>query len=73
MDSSGGITSQFTGTGGGSFVTQTQSPDRDAAFIDVGLDADIGRNVTVFVDYETQAGQSNFFAQSAEGGVKIGF
>jgi outer membrane autotransporter protein len=73
MDSSGGITSQFTGTGGGSFVTQTQSPDRDAAFIDVGLDANIGQNVTVFVDYETQVGQKNYFAQSAEGGVKIGF
>ncbi len=73
MDSSGGITSQFTGTGGGSFVTQTQPPDRDAAFIDVGLDANIGRNVTIFADYETQAGQQNYFAQSAQGGVKIGF
>jgi outer membrane autotransporter protein len=73
MDSSGGITSQFTGTGGGSFVTRTQPPDRDAAFIDAGLDATVNNNVTVFVDYETQAGQQNYFAQSAQGGVKVGF
>jgi outer membrane autotransporter protein len=73
LDDSRGINAQFTGTGGGSFATQTDSPDRDAAFIDVGLDANIGANVTLFVDYETQAGQQNFFAQSAQGGVKIGF
>jgi outer membrane autotransporter protein len=73
MDSSGGITSQFTGTGGGSFLTQTQPPDRDAAFIDIGLDANIGQNITLFADYETQAGQQNYFAQSAQGGVKVGF
>jgi len=73
LDSSRGIDAQFTGTGGGSFVTQTDNPDRDAAFFDVGLDATVCKNVTVFVDYETQAGQNNFFAQSAEGGVKIGF
>jgi len=73
LDSSRGINAQFSGTGGGSFVTQTDNPDRDAAFIDVGLDATVSKNVTVFVDYETQAGQNNYFAQSAEGGVKIGF
>jgi outer membrane autotransporter protein len=73
LDSSRGINAQFIGTGGGSFVTQTDNPDRDAAFIDVGLDATVCKNVTVFVDYETQAGQNNYFAQSAEGGVKIGF
>jgi outer membrane autotransporter protein len=73
LDSSRGINAQFTGTGGGSFVTQTDSPDRDAAFLDVGLDATVSKNVTLFVDYETQAGQNNYFAQSAEGGVKIGF
>jgi outer membrane autotransporter protein len=73
LDNSGGITSQFDGAGGGSFFTQTDSPDRDSAFVDVGLDATLSKNVTVFVDYEAQAGQSNFFAQSAQGGIKIGF
>ncbi len=73
LDDSRGINAQFTGTGGGSFVTQTDNPDRDAAFIDGGLDANVSKNVTIFVDYETQAGQQNYFAQSAQGGVKIGF
>jgi outer membrane autotransporter protein len=73
LDNSAGITSQFDGAGGGSFSTQTDSPDRDSAFVDVGLDATVSKNVTVFVDYEAQAGQSNFFAQSAQGGVRIGF
>jgi uncharacterized protein with beta-barrel porin domain len=73
LDDSRGINAQFTGAGGGSFVTQTDSPDRDAAFLDVGLDATVAKNVTLFVDYETQVGQQNYFAQSAEGGVKIGF
>jgi hypothetical protein len=29
----------------------------------VGLDAKVSQNVTVFVDYEAQAGQQSFFAQ----------
>ena len=73
LDRSRGINAQFSGTGGGSFITQTDNPDRDAAFIDVGLDATVSKNVTVFVDYETQVGQQNYFAQSAQAGVKIGF
>ena len=73
MDGSRGITSQFSSAGGGSFSVETDSPERDAAFIDVGLDAKVSKNVTVFIDYETQVGQDNFFAQSAQGGVKIGF
>jgi fibronectin-binding autotransporter adhesin len=73
LDNSQGINANFTGTGGGSFTTETDTPDRDSAFVDVGLDATVAKNVTLFVDYEAQAGQENFFAQSARGGVKIGF
>jgi fibronectin-binding autotransporter adhesin len=73
LDNSQGINADFTGTGGGSFTTETDTPDRDSAFVDVGLDATVAKNVTLFVDYEAQAGQENFFAQSARGGVKIGF
>ena len=74
MDNSDGITSQFNaGAGGGSFVVQGQQPERDAAFLDLGLDAQVAKNVTIFIDYQTQAGQDNFFAQSAQGGVRIGF
>ncbi|MEI9999780.1 MAG: autotransporter domain-containing protein [Verrucomicrobiota bacterium] len=73
MNDSSGITSQFNGAAGGSFFTQTENTDRDSAFVDVGLDVTVCKNITVFVDYETQVGQSNFFAQSAQGGVRIGF
>jgi outer membrane autotransporter protein len=73
LDNSRGITSAFDGAGGGSFSVQTDTPDRDSAFLDIGLDATISKSVTLFVDYQAQAAQSNFFAQSAQGGVKIGF
>jgi hypothetical protein len=33
----------------------------------------VAKNVTIFIDYQTQAGESDFFAQSAQGGVRIGF
>ena len=70
---SGGITSQFNQVGSGSFTVQTTNPERDSAFIDVGLDAQVVKQVTLFVDYQTEAGQDNFFAQSIDAGVKIGF
>jgi outer membrane autotransporter protein len=73
LDDSRGITSQFNQVGAGSFTVQTTRPDRDSAFIDVGLNADVARDVTLFTDYQTEAGQDNFFAQSVQAGVKIGF
>ncbi len=38
-----------------------------------GLDAQINETVTVFADYTVQAGQDNYFGQSVQAGVKIGF
>ena len=73
LDNSNGITSQFSGAGLGSFTVNTARPDRDAAFIDAGLDTQWDSNFNLFVDYETQAGQSDYFAQSVEGGVKVSF
>ena len=73
LDNSNGITSQFTSAGGGSFNVQTDQPDRDSAFIDAGLDIELNKAATVFVDYQVQAGQSDFFAQSVQGGVLIKF
>jgi uncharacterized protein YhjY with autotransporter beta-barrel domain len=72
LDPSRGITSQF-GFGGGSFVVQTNQPSRDSALVDLGLDADLNRTVMLFADYELQAGQSNYFGQSVDTGVRIGF
>lgn len=73
LDNSSGIISQFNTAGGGSFSVDTDSPDRDSAFIDAGLDAAVGKSVTLFIDYATQVGQENFYAQSAQGGVRIAF
>ncbi len=73
LDNSGGITSQFNQVGSGSFTVQTTNPERASAFIDAGLDAQVDKALTLFLDYQTEAGQSNFFAQSVQAGIKIGF
>jgi len=73
LDNSNGITAQFLPAGGGSFATPLDQPERDSAFIDAGLDTQLDKNASVFVDYQVQAGQENFFAQSVQGGVKISF
>jgi outer membrane autotransporter protein len=73
LDQSRGITSQFNSVGAGSFTINTPSPSRDSALIDCGLNADLNGQITLFLDYLVQAGQSNYFGQSVQGGAKIGF
>jgi outer membrane autotransporter protein len=73
MDQSRGITSQFTQFSGGSFTVRTDSPSQDSALVDLGLDAQVDKTITVFGDYLVQAGQSNYFGQSVQAGVKINF
>ena len=73
LDNSNGITAQFSPAGGGSFATPLDKPERDSAFIDAGLDTQLDKNTTVFVDYQVQAGQDDFFAQSVQGGIKVSF
>jgi uncharacterized protein YhjY with autotransporter beta-barrel domain len=73
LDNSNGITAQFSPAGGGSFATPLDQPERDSAFIDTGLDAQLNKAATVFVDYQVQAGQDDFFAQSVQGGIKVSF
>jgi uncharacterized protein YhjY with autotransporter beta-barrel domain len=73
LDQSRGITSQFTGAGLGSFSIRTDNPSRDSALVDAGFDAQLNDTVTLFADYEVQAGQDNYFGQSVQGGLKIGF
>ena len=63
----------FTGQGLGSFSIRTDNPSRDSALVDAGVDAALNDTVLLFADYEVQAGQDNYFGQSVEGGVKIGF
>ena len=73
MDQSRGVTSQLDGIGGGFFSVQTAAPSRESVIADVGLDAQLDQTWTVFADYSVQAGQSNYFGQSVQAGVKIGF
>ena len=73
MDQSRGITSQFSDVGAGSFVVNTPNSSRDSALADVGVDAQINNTITIFSDYSVQAGQSNYFGQSIQAGLKIGF
>jgi len=67
------ITSAFQGLPGGTFSVQTPRGDSDTALLGFGVDAELNKTVTLFVDYQTEAGGSTFFGQSATGGVKIGF
>jgi uncharacterized protein YhjY with autotransporter beta-barrel domain len=73
LDQSRGVTSSFNSLGGGDFSVQTPNPSRDSALVTAGVDADIDRSITVFADYQNQAGQSNYFGQSVQAGVRIGF
>ncbi len=73
FDSSQGITAGFAGAGPGTFVTNTPNASRDSALAGAGLDVQLDKTWTVFADYTAQVGQSNYFGQSIQGGVKIGF
>ena len=73
LDQSRGTTSQFTSVGEGSFTTVTPSPSRDSALIDGGLNADLNGRVSLYLDYVVQVGQSNYFGQSVQAGVRVAF
>ena len=73
LDQSRGVTSQFDNFSSGAFSVRTNSPSRDSALVDAGVNIDVSKTMTVFADYMVQAGQDNYFGQSVQGGVKIGF
>jgi outer membrane autotransporter protein len=73
MANSVGITSSLETPGISPFTVQSPGVDRDSALLDTGLDVQVANSADVFIDYQAEAGQSNFFAQSIDGGVKIGF
>jgi uncharacterized protein YhjY with autotransporter beta-barrel domain len=73
LDASRGITAGFVGSGASSFTVQGSSLDHDSALLDIGLNAGLTENLTLFTDYATEAGEDNYFAQSVQGGVRVGF
>ncbi len=73
LDNAANITSSFAGLPGGTFSVRTTRGDRDNALLGFGVDAELNKTITLFVDYKAEAGGSTFFGQSATGGVKVGF
>jgi outer membrane autotransporter protein len=67
------ITNQFQGLGTGPFTIQTGSFSKNSALIDLGINADIKRNMKLYIDYLAQAGQGDYFGQSIQIGAKLGF
>jgi autotransporter-associated beta strand protein len=67
------ITSTFQGLPGGSFSVETTGGDSNTALLGFGIDAELNKTVTLFVDYQAEAGGATFFGQSASAGVKVGF
>jgi uncharacterized protein with beta-barrel porin domain len=73
MDNNDGITSSLEVPETAQFTVQSPRVSRDSALVDIGADAQVSRDADVFLDYQAQAGQSNYFGQSVQVGVKIGF
>ncbi len=73
LDQSGSISSNFVGVPNGNFSVTTTQGDKNNALVGAGLDADLDQHVTLFIDYQAEAGGASYFGQSIDGGVKIGF
>jgi len=73
LDKSDSITSTFVGLPGGSFSVNTTQGDKNNALVGFGLDADLNQHLTLFIDYQAEAGGESFFGQSVEGGAKCAF
>jgi len=73
LDGSRCISASFREFDSGPFTVSTPATTRDSALISAGVDIVITPCLTLFTDYSAQAGQTNYFGQSVEAGVKIGF
>ena len=73
LNTSRAITSSFTQLGGGSFLYNTPAPSRDSALLGLGASGYLTKNMSLFVNYETQIGDHNQFAQTVMAGVALRF
>jgi outer membrane autotransporter protein len=76
LDNENGVSTSLPGAPAlGSFQVSTTAPERDFALVGAGLNLvpKCCDNVTVFLNYDAQVGQSNFMASTVDGGVRIGF
>jgi len=73
LDDSRAINSAFIGSGLGAFSVQTTNPQRDAVLAGVGVNFTVRNTMTLFFDYDVQAGQQSYLEQSVKGGIKLSF
>ena len=73
LDNSQNISANFSGIGAGSFAFQTGSPTRDSGLLGGGISGNLTKGVTLFANYELQAGANSQFAQTVMAGVAISF
>jgi len=71
LDDSRGISASFAGSGLAPFSVQTANPERDAALVGIGLNVTVRNRMTIFADYDVQAGQQSYFEQTVRGGLKF--
>ena len=73
LNSARDITASFTQLGGGSFIYNTSGPSRDSALLGLGVGGYLAKNVSLFVNYETQVGNHDQFAQTVMAGLAMSF
>jgi len=77
LDDKKTVSSSLPGASGfGSFEVTTNPQGSDFALVGGGLSAtpsDWHENVSFFVNYDAQVGQTNFVAQTVDGGVRVDF
>ena len=76
LDNENGVTTSIGGAPAiGSFLVRTQPPERDFALVGagIGIVPNCCDRVTIFFNYDAQVGQSDFMANTVDGGVRIGF
>ena len=73
LDDSRAINADFVGSGLGAFSVQTTNPQRDAALVGVGVNITVRDTMTLFFDYDVQAGQQSYLEQSVKGGIRFAF
>ena len=71
LNDSRGISGNFIGDGLAPFSVATTAPQRDAAVAGVGVDFTVHDRMTIFFDYDVQAGQESYLEQSVKGGLKF--
>ncbi|MGB8356689.1 MAG: autotransporter outer membrane beta-barrel domain-containing protein, partial [Chthoniobacteraceae bacterium] len=67
MDDNRAIDGAFIGSSLGGFAVETTKPQRDAALVGVGVNFTVRDTMTLFFDYDVQAGQESYLEQSVKG------